>query len=365
MNWHGQWAPVVLMVVINFALATVNALIKKIMNDGISNLVIVTYRQTISGLFLAPIALFWERNSRPKLTAEILFQLFFSALIGVTLSQYTFLIGLEYTSATFACAFANLVPVCTFLLALPFGLEKVNMKSFSGRAKVLGALICIGGALLLSLYQGNPLTKPHVADTEQITTIQSTKPKKWAIGSIILILAFTFWSSWFLMQARIGKRYPCQYSSTAMLSIFGAIQSAILCLIIDRKLSGWVLKGKLDITTVIYSGMVGSGLCYVGMSWCVKQRGPVFTSSFTPLVQIFVAMFDFSLLHEPIFLGSVLGSVLVVSGMYILLLGKSKEIDEAKMKQAQVVALQGQDDEEHCNGVSHVIPITSNSTTIP
>ncbi|KAK1558627.1 hypothetical protein Q3G72_004743 [Acer saccharum] len=338
MNWHGKWAPVVLMVVINFALATVNALIKRILNDGISNLVIVTYRQTISGLFLAPIAFFWERNSRPKLTAEILCQLFFSALIGVTLSQYTFLIGLEYTSATFACAFTNLVPVCTFLLALPFGLEKVNMKSFSGRAKVLG--------------------------TDHITTNQSTKPKKWAIGSIVLILAFTLWSSWFLMQARIGKRYPCQYSSTAMLSIFGAIQSAILCLITDRKLSSWVLKGKLDITTVIFSGMVGSGLCYVGMSWCVKQRGPVFTSAFSPLVQIFVAMFDFSLLREPIYLGSVLGSVLVISGMYILLLGKSKEIDEAKMKQAQV-ALQGQEDEEHCNGVSHVIPITSNSTTNP
>lgn len=50
-------------------------------------------------------------------------------------------------------------------------------------------------------------------------------------------------------------------------------------------------------------GIVGSGLCYVGMSWSVKQRGPLFTSAFTPLIQIFVAMFDFSVLHEPLYSG--------------------------------------------------------------
>lgn len=49
--------------------------------------------------------------------------------------------------------------------------------------------------------------------------------------------------------------------------------------------------------------MVGSGLCYVGMSWCVKKKGPVFTAAFTPVTQIFVAMFDFSVLHEQIYLG--------------------------------------------------------------
>jgi drug/metabolite transporter (DMT)-like permease len=48
---------------------------------------------------------------------------------------------------------------------------------------------------------------------------------------------------------------------------------------------------------------VGSGLCYVAMSWCVKQRGPVFTAAFTPLLQIFVAVLDFTILKEEIYLG--------------------------------------------------------------
>ncbi|KAK9275651.1 hypothetical protein L1049_022918 [Liquidambar formosana] len=109
------------------------------------------------------------------------------------------------------------------------------------------------------------------------------------------------------------------------MSFFGAIQSAILCLSTDRNVSIWVLKGKFEILTVLYAGMVGSGLCYVGMAWCVKKRGPVFTAAFSPLIQIMAAMFDIPILHEQLHLGSLLGSTTVIAGLYILLWGKKKE----------------------------------------
>lgn len=136
-------------------------------------------------------------------------------------------------------------------------LEKVNMKSNCGRAKVLGTVICIGGALLLTLYKGTPLNNPHSLATTHIANhanmMVSVKTKRWAIGSILNAAGCFFWSSWFLIQAKIGKSYPCQYSSIAILTFFGAIQSAILSLIIERNLGMWVLKGKLEILTVIYA----------------------------------------------------------------------------------------------------------------
>ncbi|TQD85827.1 hypothetical protein C1H46_028606 [Malus baccata] len=84
-------------------------------------------------------------------------------------------------------------------------------------------------------------------------------------------------------------------------------------------------------------GAVGSGLCYVGMSRCVKQKGALFTAAFTPATQIFVAMLDFSFLHEQIYLGSMVGSVTVIIGMYILLWGKSNDQKEMVIKQTQAV----------------------------
>ncbi|XP_011039732.1 PREDICTED: WAT1-related protein At3g30340-like [Populus euphratica] len=332
----GQWKPVVGMLVISFAFAIVNLLLKKMIDQGTNNMVIATYRLSSSATFLAPIAYFWERKSRPKLTASIFCHLFLGAFIGLTLTQYLFLLGLEYISVTFSCAFLNTVPVNTFILALLFRLEKLNMSSKAGRAKVLGTFICMGGAVLLILYKGIPLTNPSSEATTTDILISGKKKRSWVAGSILSLAGCFMWSAWFLMQAKISKIYPCQYSSTAIMSFFGAIQSAALSLILKRKFSMWILKSKLEIISVLNAGIIGSGLCYVGMSWCIKQRGPVFTSAFTPFIQIFAAMFDFSILHEQIYLGSVLGSIAVTLGLYILLWGKRTEAVDCGEKQAQL-----------------------------
>ncbi|RDX63599.1 WAT1-related protein, partial [Mucuna pruriens] len=344
---HELCKPVSIMILVNLALAFVNLLLKKVLNEGMDFTCIITYRQAISFIFMAPIAYFYDRKH--KLELHIICLLFLSALLGVTFPQYLFLLGLEYTSATFSCAFLNMVPVFTFIMAVPFGIEKLNMQSKSGKAKVMGTFVCIGGALLLVLYKGMPLINPDNPQSQHIANeVTSTPPtarlEKWIIGSILLTVGCLLWSSWFIIQAKISKKYPYQYSSTAILSLFAATQSAILTLIIKRNNASWILKGTLEIMSVIYSvicfftnskfkskyrfafqGLVGSGLCYVAMSWCVKQRGPVFTSAFTPLIQIFVAVLDFSIIKEEIYLGSVAGSALVIAGMYILLWGKSKE----------------------------------------
>ncbi|KAJ6328903.1 hypothetical protein OIU76_005593 [Salix suchowensis] len=327
----GQWKPVVGMLVISFAFAIVNLLLKKMVDHGTNNMVIATYRLSSSAIFLAPIAFYWERKSRPKLTASIFCHLFFCAFVGLTLTQYLFLLGLEYISVTFSCAFINTVPVNTFILALLLRVEKVSLSSKEGRAKVLGTFICMGGSVLLILYKGIPLTNSRSEATAAgilnigDTMISGKKKQNWVAGSMLSFAGCFMWSAWFLMQAKISKIYPCQYSSTAIMSFFGAIQSGFLSLILKRKFSMWILKSKLEIIGVLNAGIIGSGLCYVGMSWCIKQRGPLFTSAFTPFIQIFAAMFDFSILHEQIYLGSVLGSILVILGLYILLWGKSTE----------------------------------------
>ncbi|KAE8696876.1 Ribosomal RNA processing Brix domain protein isoform 1 [Hibiscus syriacus] len=339
MKWCGQWSFVVAMVAINFALATTNALYKMILDRGTSRIIILVYRQAISTLCLTPIACVRERKGRPKLTASVFCQLFLNALIGTTLAQYFFLLGLEYTSATFSCAFLNTVPAITLVLALPFGLERVNIRSTAGQAKVVGTLVCIGGAMVLTLYKGKTLagldsrdTNNHIVNYDG-TMVSTRKRERWGIGSMFPVACAICWSSWFLLQAMIGKRYPSKYSSTAFLSLFSAFQSAILGLVTERDFDKWILKDKLELITVAFAGIVASGLCYVGMSWCVEHRGPVFTSAFTPLVQIFVATFDFSFLHGKLYLGSIIGSILIIIGLYILLWGRNSEAQEMQQPQ--------------------------------
>ncbi|XP_045806693.1 WAT1-related protein At3g30340-like [Trifolium pratense] len=326
-----EWKPFMIMIAIDVSFAVVNILLKKVLDEGMNHLVFITYRLSIATIFVGSIGYFRERNSRPPLTFRILCYLFFSAIVGASVTQYFFLLGIQYTSATFACAFVNMVPVITFLLALPFGLETVNIKCNSGRAKILGTLVCILGALMLTLYKGKGLFNfSHHQSSVKLTSTRTSE--KWTIGVIALILGTLFWSSWFILQSKISKRYPCQYSSTAIMSFFGAIQSAVICFFIDHNLSIWVLRGNIQIIAILYAGIIGSGLCFVGMSWCVKKRGPVFTAAFSPFVQIMAAMIDIPVLHEQLYLGNVMGSILVMIGLYILLWGKNKEMKNRLIK---------------------------------
>ncbi|WCJ22545.1 nodulin MtN21 /EamA-like transporter family protein [Euphorbia peplus] len=354
-----QWKSVIAMVFVNLAFAVVNVLFKKVIDGGTNHMVIVTYRFLIAAIFLAPIAYYFERTSRHKLTFHVLCYLFIGALVGLTLTQCLFLLGLGYTSSSFSCAFLNTVPVNTFILALPFGLEKVNMKSKAGKAKVLGAIICMGGAMVLCLYKGVPLKNIHdMTDSmnQSHTKANSNETQRWIVGSMFLMAACLSFSSWFLLQSKIGKTYPCKYSSNAIMTFFAAIQSGLVSLLFERDVGMWVLKDNLEILSVIYAGVVSSGLSYVIMSWCVKQRGPVFTAAFTPFTQIFAAMFDISILHDQIYLGSVIGSVLVISGLYILLWGKSNEVEEFTVKQTQL-----KEDENGNIDVELQVPVTIKS----
>lgn len=152
-----------------------------------------------------------------------------------------------------------MVPVVTFVMAFPFGLETVNIKGNRGRAKILGTVVCIGGALLLTLYKGKPLFSYSQSDADRhmVSAVKLASPPRntgrWTTGVIALVVGTVLWSSWFLLQAKIGKRYPCQYSSTAIMTFFGAIQSSVLSLSTSRNSSMWVLKENMQILTVLFS----------------------------------------------------------------------------------------------------------------
>jgi hypothetical protein len=48
---------------------------------------------------------------------------------------------------------------------------------------------------------------------------------------------------------------------------------------------------------------MGSGIGFLAMSWCIEQRGPVFTTAFTPLIQLIAGAINIVALHEQLHLG--------------------------------------------------------------
>ncbi|KAH0456540.1 hypothetical protein IEQ34_014447 [Dendrobium chrysotoxum] len=320
--------PILVMLASSIVSAVMIALNKKVLEDGLDVLVLITYRLLVAGLFIAPIAFFFERKSRPKLSFGILVCLFVSAILGNSLTQYLFYLGLKFTSATYAAAFFNMTPVITFLLSIVFRQETSNFRSWAGLAKAVGTAVNLGGGMMLTLYKGMALIKSSTADgLGQQARLASAMhgSKKWTLGSLALLLGCFSWALWFPLQSRIVRRYRALYTTTAIVFFFSFLQTALISLSIQKGVSLWILRSKFQILTVVYGGIVGSGFSFLASSWCVEKRGPVFAIAFFPVTQVAVAIIDVSLLHEQLHLGSLLGSIVIISGLYILLWGKSKE----------------------------------------
>jgi len=336
-----EWKPVMAMLVFNLISAVMTALAKKALEQGLNALVLITLRQLVATLFLAPIAYFKERNTRPKFTLEIFVYHFFSAALGAALAQYTFFYGLKFTTATFAITFANMAPVLTFVIAIALRVESLNMKSKAGCAKILGTLLSLGGVLLLSLYKGVAVTHQtsgtpppaaaSASSSQQAAAVQVVEAagnddkKIWMLGTVALLANCLFFSLWLLLQSRLTKKYPALYSSTAFMFFISTLQAGALTVTIQRHTSVWIVTNKLEIVTILYSGIMASAAGFLIMTWCVHKRGPVFTAAFIPVIQIMVAVIDFFFLHEQLYLGSVLGSALMIFGLYLLLWGKKDD----------------------------------------
>lgn len=249
------------------------------------------------------------------------------------LAQNLYISSMKLTSATFASAMTNLIPAITFVLAVLFRYEKLAIRTVSGQAKVTGTVLGVGGAMLLTFYKGAEIT-PWVSHVDLIARLThhagsaahlAAEPSKHVMGSLLAIGSCCFYALWLILQAKLSREYPFHYSSTALMCVMSTVQSVAFALCLDRDVVQWRLGFDIRLLSVVYSGVLASGVMLVVLSWCVKRRGPLFASVFNPLMLVVVAVLSSLLLAEKLHLGSVLGAVLVVMGLYAVLWGKGRE----------------------------------------
>ncbi|XP_020087326.1 WAT1-related protein At1g25270-like [Ananas comosus] len=316
------------MVVVQVVFAGVNVFYKLAINDGMDLRVLVAFRYLFATAFLAPLAFFFERKSRPKLTWRVLVLSFLCGLFGGTLAQNLYITSLKLTSATFASAMTNLIPAITFTLAVLFRLESLALRTLSGQAKVLGTLVGVGGAMLLTFYKGvainlwsthlNLVKSHHGGASNQ-------EAGNRGMGSLLAVASCFSYALWLIIQAKMSKEYPCHYSSTALMCIMATIQAVVFAIVVERDWAQWRMGFDIRLLSAAYSGIVASGLILTVLAWCIKRKGPLYASIFNPLMLVIVALLSSLLLNEKLHLGSVLGAVLIVVGLYMVLWGKGRE----------------------------------------
>ncbi|KAK1581673.1 hypothetical protein Q3G72_007926 [Acer saccharum] len=336
--------PVVILIFVQIVFGGTPVFYKLALNDGMSMTVLVTYRLIFAAVFLAPIAFFVERNKRPKLTWLVLFQGFMLGLLGGALYHNLYLASLKLTSATFAATLYNLNPVFTYVVALVFRLEIFTLKTLPGTAKVAGTATCIGGAMLFTFYKGfeiniwhSKIDLLHHNDHDHNIPDQNANSSGMSVyheveGLGISLMACLSYSLWMILQTKVSVHYPCFYSSTFLMSFTGSIQAFIYAICFDREWKLWKLGWDIRLLSVFYSGVLSSGVAVSVMAWCILKRGPLFVSIFNPLALLVTAVASSLVLREKLHLGSIIGGVLIVLGLYTVLWGISKELKKKEKK---------------------------------
>ncbi|KAJ4974779.1 hypothetical protein NE237_007953 [Protea cynaroides] len=317
------------LLVLQFCFAGFHIVSRLALNLGISKVVYPVYRNIVAVLLLGPSSYFLEKNERPPLTFSLLIQFFCLALCGITATQGFYLLGLYYTSPTFAAAMQNSVPAITFAMAAVLRLEEVNISRMDGLAKVLGTIVTVGGATVITLYKGTSLLQ-HTLHPLGISIEGGIFPplknvQNWTLGCLYLLGHCLSWSGWMVFQAPILRKYPAKLSLTSFTCFFGLIQFLVIAAFTETDLDRWKIQSGEELLIILYAGIVPSGIVIALQTWCIHKGGPFFVAAFQPVQMVLVAIMASLIFGDQLYAGGVIGGVLIIIGLYSILWGKNKE----------------------------------------
>ncbi|XP_068649507.1 WAT1-related protein At5g47470-like [Aristolochia californica] len=310
-----QFFLVVGLIGIQVVLAVYGVLIFKLIASGLSLFVLIVYGSSVSAVILAPLAVFCERSKWPRsFSPSLLAQLLFISFGGVTVFQSLMLLGIRNTSPAIASAMPNLGPGIIFTIAWIFGFEKVNLRCAYSRVKIMGTIVCLGGALMMSFLQRSPLAhslSPH---------------QNRLLGCVYLIAGVVLFACVMILQTAALKELPAPVTMCALTSLIGALLTALVQLLLEGKLE---FKSELlPLGTLIFYALAGgavNSLCVVFQTWAVKKRGPVLVSMFSPIGTVCSIIISAMTLGERVALGSLFGMCFMFMGLYFVLWAKNKE----------------------------------------
>ncbi|XP_071721851.1 WAT1-related protein At5g07050-like [Rutidosis leptorrhynchoides] len=324
--------PYIAMISLQFGYAGMNIVTKVSLDRGMSHYVLVVYRNAFAFVVIAPFALFLERKVRTKVTFPIFMHMFVLALLGPVIDQNLYYAGLKFTSPTFSCSMSNMLPAMTFVIAVLCRMEKLNMKKLTCLAKVFGTVVTVCGAILMTLYKGQVINFfwSNLVHLQQSpgSEISGSSDKDWIKGSIFLIIATLSWAGFFILQAITLRKYQAQLSLIAIVCGLGTLQSIAVTFLMEHRPSVWAIGFDMNLLAAAYAGIVSSSMAYYVQGKVVQRTGPIFLTAFSPLTMILVAIMGSFILAEKIYLGGILGGVVIVMGLYVVLWGKYKEHKE-------------------------------------
>ena len=137
-------------------------------------------------------------------------------------------------------------------------MEKLDIRKVRCQAKLIGTLVTVAGAMLMTLYKGQAInffwshSMHHPRNSAPAHTTDSGD-KDWVKGSILLIIAIISWAFFFILQALTLRKYSAQLSLTAIVCFMGTLQSTVVTFVMEHKTSAWAIGWDINLLAAAYA----------------------------------------------------------------------------------------------------------------
>lgn len=137
-------------------------------------------------------------------------------------------------------------------------IEKLDLKRVGCRAKLLGTIVTLCGAMLMTFYKGSIVnflgTKHGRQPNIPSTAVHNHHNKgEYIKGSILLIISVFVWAAFFVLQAITLRKYTAHLSLTALVCFLGTLQAIVATLAMERRLSVWTIGWDWNLLASAYA----------------------------------------------------------------------------------------------------------------
>ena len=260
----------------------------KLVVQSVPPILFAATRFTLAGLLLLPLVLLSGPEGR--LSRRDLLPMLGLGLVGVTLTQSVFTVGVGLTTAANTALVYSTAPVWGMLLGFALGWERPRASG------VLGIGLCLGGVGTI-VYGSLDFAGTSL------------------LGDALILVAAVFWGSYTVLTLSLLRRYSALAVATYAM-ILGGLAAFPLAALDQSSLDLAALDG-LTWAAAAYSALCSSAFGFAAWGWGVSHVGANRVLIYQYLVTLTGVSTGILLLGEDFGVGQLVGAVVILAGVYL------------------------------------------------
>jgi len=260
----------------------------KLVVESVPPILFAATRFTLAGLLLLPLALLSGPEGR--LSRRDLLPMLGLGLVGVTLTQSVFTLGVGLTTAANTALVYSTAPVWGMVLGFALGWEQPRASG------VLGIGLCLGGVGAI-VYGSLDFAGTSLH------------------GDVLILAAAVFWGSYTVLTLSFLRRYSALAVAAYAMTLGGLAAFPLAAL--DQSSLDFAALDGLTWAAAAYSALCSSAFGFAAWGWGVSHVGANRVLIYQYLVTLTGVSTGILLLGEDFGVGQLVGAVVILAGVYL------------------------------------------------